>query len=154
MEHYIDNFVTVGKQGSSECRDNLDAMLRLCEATGTPIDPEKTKGPCTSLTFFRIEMDMVQMQLRLPEDKLAWLVELLQSWQRKKCCKKRDLLSLTGVLAHACKVIRPGWSFLRRLIDLGKRELKNSSTSFSSTQRQGRIWSGGIFLPASGTEYR
>ena len=99
---------------------NLEKMLRLCEATGTPIDPGKTEGPCTSLVFLGIELDTDCMQLRLPEDKLAQLTELLKRWRAKKCCKKRELLSLIGVLAHACKVVRPGRSFLRRLIDLGK----------------------------------
>ena len=32
VEHYIDDFITVGRQGTSECRDNLKKMLRLCEA--------------------------------------------------------------------------------------------------------------------------
>lgn len=36
----------------------------------------------------------------------------------RKACKKRDLLSLIGVLSHACKAVRAGRSFLRRLIDL------------------------------------
>ena len=31
-----------------------------------------------------------------------------------------DLMSLIGVLSHACKVVWPGRSFLRRLFDLGK----------------------------------
>ena len=35
--------------------------------------------------------------------------------------QKRDLLSLIGTLGHACKVIKPGRSFLRRIIDLSKR---------------------------------
>ena len=32
--------------------------------------------------------------------------------------KARELESLIGILNHACKVVRPGRSFLRRLIDL------------------------------------
>ena len=108
VEHYIDDFVTVGRQGSLECQNNLETMLRLCDATGTPIDPEKTVVPCTTLTFLGIEIDTVRMQLRLPEDKLARLVELLQNWRVRRCCKKRDLQSLIGVLAHTCKVVRPG----------------------------------------------
>ena len=33
VEHYIDDFITVGRQGSPECQDNLET----CEATGMPI---------------------------------------------------------------------------------------------------------------------
>ena len=120
VEHYLDDFITVGRSGSLECQENLGAMLRTCEATGTPIDPGKTEGPCTTLVFLGIEVDTVAMQLRLPQEKLARLNETLKQWQAKKCCRKRDLLSLIGVLSHACKVVRPGRSFLRRLFDLGK----------------------------------
>jgi hypothetical protein len=56
----------------------------------------------------------------LPADKLARLRQLVAHWRGKKECRKRDLLSLIGVLSHACKVIKAGRSFLRRLIDLSK----------------------------------
>ena len=36
----------------------------------------------------------------------------------RKACKKRELLSLIGSLSHACKAVRAGCAFLRRLIDL------------------------------------
>lgn len=94
-------------------------MLRLCKAMGTLIDPEKTEGLCTTLKLLDIEVDTIQMQLGLPPDRLARLEELLKDWQSKKC-KKRDLLSLIGVLAWACKVVRPSRSFLCRLITLEK----------------------------------
>ena len=120
VEHYLDNFITVGRPGSLECQENLGVMLKMCEATGTPIDPEKTKGPCTTLVFLGIKVDTVAMQLRLPREKLVRLNETLKQLRARKCCRKRDLLSLIGVLSHACKVVRPGRSFMRRLFDLGK----------------------------------
>ena len=65
-------------------------------------------------------MDSIAMKLRLPADKLVRLRKSLTSWHGKKVCKKRDLLSLIGSLSHACKVVNPGRSFLRRLINLSK----------------------------------
>ena len=44
------------------------------------------------------------------------------SWQQKRACKKRDLLSLIGKLAHACKVVPPGRTFLRRMIDTSTKD--------------------------------
>ena len=35
-------------------------------------------------------------------------------------CKKRELLSLIGQLNHACRVVRAGRTFLRRMIDLSE----------------------------------
>ena len=58
------------------------------------------------------------MVARLPQPKLEQLKSLIASWRGKKVGSKRDLLSLIGVLSHACKVVRAGRTFLRRLIDL------------------------------------
>ena len=43
---------------------------------------------------------------------------LLADWGDKKSCTRRELELLIGHLSHACKVIRPGRSFLRRMIEL------------------------------------
>ena len=56
--------------------------------------------------------------VRLPEEKLKELRATLQSWRGMKSCRKRELLSIIGSLSHACKAIRAGRSYLRRLIDL------------------------------------
>lgn len=39
-------------------------------------------------------------------------------WQHKKSCMRRELLSLIGQLQHTCKVVHPGRTFLRCMIDL------------------------------------
>jgi len=56
--------------------------------------------------------------LHLPADKLCRLQEATAAWRGRKCCTKQELLSLIGSLQHAATVIRPGRSFVRRMIDL------------------------------------
>ena len=116
--HYIDDFITLGAKGSHECLHNSTVMHRTCERLGLPPEPDKDVGPTTCLVFTGIEIDSEAMELRLPGDKLTKLKAELSSWRGRKACKKRDLLSLIGVLSHACKVVRAGRTFLRRLIDL------------------------------------
>ena len=82
------------------------------------MEPEKDEGPATTLPFLGIELDSIAFELCLPLDKLQRLKEVLSSWRNQHSCKKRELLSLIGLLSHACKVVRAGRSFLRRLIDL------------------------------------
>ena len=89
-----------------------------CTQLGLPPEPEKYEGPAKIISFTGIEIDSVAMELRLPEDKLGRLMAELGRWRKRKACKKRELLSLVGLLAHACKVNRAGRSFLRRLIDV------------------------------------
>ena len=71
-----------------------------------------------TITFLGMELDSVALEIRLPQEKLSQLKAVLASWRGRKVCRKRDLLSLIGLLSHACKVVRAGRSFLRRLIDL------------------------------------
>ena len=59
------------------------------------------------------------MQIRLPDVKKKRLQDRVHTFlQWRKSASKRDILSLIGELSHACKVIRPGRIFLRRLINL------------------------------------
>lgn len=116
--HYIDDFITFGSPGADKCSKNNIIMHTTCEEVGLPSDPGKDEGPATSIAFTSIEIDSEAMVLRLPQAKLARMRAELIKWREKKGCKKRELLSLIGVLSHTCKAIRSGRSFLRRLIDL------------------------------------
>ena len=98
-------------------------MLReVCGELGVPLASHKCEGTTTRLTFLGIEIDTTRGLLRLPAEKLGRLRSLLQEWGDRKVCVRRELESLIGILNHACKVIRPGRSFLRRMIDLLRQE--------------------------------
>ena len=117
-KHYIDDFITVGRPGAAECADNMAIMLQMCERVGLLVAHEKSEGPATRLTFLGMELDTQSLEIRLPAKKLRQLKDLLACWRGRKACRKRELLSLVGVLAHADKAVRAGRSFTRRLIDL------------------------------------
>ena len=118
--HYLDDFLLFGRAGSGQCRRVLERALELCEKLGVPIAVHKTEGPAPVLTFLGIELDTVAMTLRLPEEKLRRLQREIGRWTERRGCTKRELLSLIGQLQHACCVVRPGRSFLRRMIELSK----------------------------------
>lgn len=88
-----------------------------CHNSGTPVEDDKSEGLATVLPFLGIEFDTMKMELRLPEEKLKQLQEIVAQWRGKKVCRK-EMQSIIGSLAHTCKVIRSGRMFLRRLIDL------------------------------------
>ena len=108
----------MGALGSEECASNSLLMHMACDQMGLPVEPDKDEGPASTLSFLGIELDSVAMEIRLPPEKLTRLREEIATWRDRKKCKKRELLSLIGLLSHACKVVRSGRSFLRRLIDL------------------------------------
>ena len=118
VEHYLDDFIVFGPPASPVCQHSLDILSEECEALGVPLAVEKTCGPTTCLTFLGIEVDTMEAVLRLPAEKLERLRSYTAEWAQKRSCTKRDLESLVGFLQYCCKVVRPGRSFLRRMIAL------------------------------------
>ena len=116
--HYLDDFIVIGPPNSSQCQDALTILERECAELGVPIAAHKQEGPATCIVFLGIEIDTLKGELRLPREKLQRVVTLLRDWGDRKACARRDLESLIGLLNHACKVVRSGRSFLRRMIDL------------------------------------
>lgn len=115
--HYLDDFL-LGGVSASECVSYMGVMFKVCSELGVPIAEDKTVGPSTMVTYLGIEIDTQEQTIRLPVEKLTEIKLLLHKWGRKKKCTKRELLSLIGSLSFACKVVKPGRMFLRRLIDL------------------------------------
>ena len=95
-------------------RKGARLIQQTCRELGVRLAMEKLEGPATCLTFLGIEVDTMEGVLCLPQDKLSRMREALAKWE----CKKSELESLVGTLQHACRVVRPGRSFLRRMIDL------------------------------------
>lgn len=110
VEHYIDDFITVGAPTSEECANNIKIMHHTYYPSGTPIEEEKSEGPATVICFLGIEIDTVVMGLRLPGDKLIQLRHNLSQWRGKKACRKKELQSIIGSLSHACKVFKSIYS--------------------------------------------
>jgi hypothetical protein len=116
--HSLDDFIIVALPDSPECAEYLAILERECRILGIPIAAHKRDGPTTLIILLGIEIDTVAGTLRLPADKLERLQSLLHEWGDRKACTRKELESLIGLLNHACKVVRPGRSFLRRMIDL------------------------------------
>ena len=95
-------------------------VLTVFENLGIPIatGPDKNVGPSTVVTVLGIEVDSVAQETRLPDDKLVRLMETLSDWSSQHSATKKDLLSLIGSLSFAAKVVLPGCTFIRCLMDL------------------------------------
>lgn len=115
--HILDDFLFIAAT-EERCARDLSSFLGLCKYLGVPIATEKTMGPFSTLQFAGITLDSLNMEARLPVDKLQKCHNLLSEFLRKRSVTLRDLQSLIGLLNFACSVIVPGRAFLRRLIDL------------------------------------
>ena len=115
--HYLDDFAIV-EPDLETAKKSKRKLGQLFEELGLPLEPSKLEGPVTCLTFLGIEVDTVRQELRLPVTKMERLVAELHAAAGRKSLKKKELQSLTGLLQHACKVVRPGRAFLQRLYAL------------------------------------
>ncbi|WAR22977.1 LOW QUALITY PROTEIN: hypothetical protein MAR_036646, partial [Mya arenaria] len=108
-------FIFVGQAGSNTCFNSLQRFLDFAKTIGLPIKSSKTVFPNTQVEVHGILVDTNSLTASLPPDKVQLLRTLLEVL---KNVTLKQLQSLLGHLNFACKVIKPGRCFLRRLYDL------------------------------------
>jgi hypothetical protein len=113
---YLDDFFLC-EHTKARCFEALVTLLRLLRKLGFYINWSKVVNPTQQITFLGIEICSVQMQLRLPQGKLAELSTELSSFMSRSRASKRQLQSLAGKLNWAASVVYGGRVFLRRIID-------------------------------------
>ena len=124
LEPYLDDFMSVappsGHVATSLAAIQKATVLQVFENLGVPVATvaDKVVGPTTRMTVLGIEVDSVAQLSRLSDEKMEALTAALIVWSRRHSCTKRELLSLVGTLSFAAKVVPPGRTFIRRLIDL------------------------------------
>ena len=149
--HYLDDFLVIGGPESHECAEALSTVLRVFERLGLPVALNKLEGPSTCLTFLGFELDSVAMIIRLPYQKLVELQDLVRTWRGRKACTRSELESLVGKLAHACTVVQPGKTFMRRMFELlGAFRRANHPISLRATFRSDLMWWATFLEPWNG----
>ena len=97
---------------------SLLSFERLAADIGIPLNTGKRCPRSTCQVVYGIEIDTSKMELRLPADKLAKALSLVNRMSNCRKVTLRDLLSLIGLLSYWCLVVSVGRRFLRRLINL------------------------------------
>lgn len=118
VTHILDDFILISPNDPAAADLNLSAFLQFCDQCKIPIKHSKTVRPATKIIAHGIEVDTIQMQTRLPEDKLLNARNLLRNYCKKRSITLTNLQSIIGFLNFACRVVTPGRAFLRRLINL------------------------------------
>ena len=114
----LDDFILVGKAGTSDCMRGLKAVMKVAELVGIPLKPSKTVLPSTCVIVFGIQIDTVNMSATIPVDKLQKAVVLIDDFLTKTHVYLYQVQKLAGLLNFMCKCVRPGRAFMRRMWDL------------------------------------
>ncbi|CAF0995334.1 unnamed protein product [Didymodactylos carnosus] len=114
--HLLDDFIPF--HPPDEADPTMVSMKLMFKRLNVPLSPLKTVGPTFVLEYLGIIIDSQLMLVSLPEDKRVRVLETVYTYLNKKRCTKRELLSITGYLGHASRVIPAGRSFVSYLIAL------------------------------------
>lgn len=126
LSHYLDDYIFGGKSGSSTCQVLMNTFECVCEELNVPIAKEKSKGPVTNLVFLGLEIDTVEMLVKIPTEKLCRLRSALEPLLWRKRVKIKDFESMVGLMAFCSKAITSSRAFMRRFYDiLASVKLKN-----------------------------
>lgn len=91
-------------------------FIFLCKSIGVPIKMEKTQASTTNIVIYETEVDSVNIECRLPVDKIQKIQDKLHLF--KKCKKVMLHVTIICLLNFAFSVKVPGRTLLRRLINL------------------------------------
>ena len=86
ISHYLDDFLFGGRPKSDSCSKVLNLALFLCQELGFPVMSEKVVGPATIIDFLGFIIDTLAMEIRLPDEKLSRLKQMIRSWRWKRSC--------------------------------------------------------------------
>lgn len=116
MVVYLDDFLIIA-ESQAQCADALNCLVQLLRKLGFAIHWGKVVDPTTCITFLGIELDSLEMTLRLPEEKLQTFRGDLHTFLQLKRATKRQFQSIAGRLSWAAGVVKGGRVFLRRIFN-------------------------------------
>ena len=105
VTHLLDDYIFFGPANESTCLHSLLSFERLADDIGIPLDTGKICPRSTCQVVYDIEIDTTAMELRLPADKLAKALSLVNRMSNCRKVTLRDLLSLIGLLSYCCLVV-------------------------------------------------
>ena len=113
---YIDD--CLGISLASQAVVEYNGFCDLTDDLGLLRTLPKCVAPCYCLVWIGVELDTMEMCMRLPSEKVDRIVQFLKEWISKNSATKRDLQVLLGVLNHAASILIVGRAFTGYIIDL------------------------------------
>ena len=118
LDHYLDDFLFGGAALTNDCRVLMDTFHLVSKEMGIPLAENKTEGPTTKLTYLGLDIDTVEMKVKIPESKLEKLHYGIRYIISHNKIKLKELESIVGVMAFCARAIPSARAFIRRFYDL------------------------------------
>lgn len=117
VDHYLDDFLFAGARYSSDCSMLMRIFAEVCDDLGVPLAADKTVGPTHILIYLGLEINTLEMCVKIPSEKLQALKEMLLCFLNKKKMTLKELQSLVGSLNFCSRAIPCASAFNRRFYD-------------------------------------
>ena len=136
---YIDDFA--GCEKGDRAFSSYDALGNLLSRLGIEESKKKACPPSTVMTFLGIEVDTINMCLRVDKVKLKEILDLITNWKRRTTATKEELQSLLGKLIFVSRAVRFSRCFVGRIIrEIKKLKLQKQKITLSDDVRKDFLW--------------
>ena len=138
--NYLDDFLVMGPTFES-CREAQLLLHRILRSLGFYIAYKKVKSPARIQIYLGVELNSIDMSLRLPDEKVEKLHAELAFFSGRSRTTKKQLQRLCGILAHCATLVRGGRTFSHRIIEmLGRFNATHRSLSLSKCFKADLDW--------------
>ena len=130
IKNWFNNWAIIGNT-KEDCYKNIQATRDLLQKLGFIINLDKSQlEPKQSVKFLGFIFDSVEMAIRLPDDKVKRVEDMLLNFIKKIKCKIRSFSQLIGTLISCCPCFKHGYAHTKSL-ERGKFfALKNSNDCY------------------------
>ena len=99
--HYLDDSLFGGKAETKQWCNTLKVFQESCKVWGVPLADDKTVEPTEVFVFLGIEIDTINMVMKLPQEKVSEIKERIISCLNSHKITLRELQSLIEILNFA-----------------------------------------------------
>ena len=113
--NYIDDLCGICTSAHLAAK-GFNLLRSLLHALGLPEATSKTVAPTRILTWIGVQFDCTAGQIKIPNDKLQEISQVVTNWQKKSTANLKQLRSLLGKLLHISQCCKPARLFLNRML--------------------------------------
>ena len=136
--NYVNDFVGVATPDVA--RRSFDALRAVLDEFGLDISPSKLVYPDTSAVCLGVNINTADATIAIPDDKLRQIVDVVNDWEAKNYCSKRQLQSLLGHLLYVHKCVKPSRIFLHRMLELLRKNYDKNSITLTHEFKRDLRW--------------
>ena len=138
--NYVDDFL--GAEHKEKVQQAFTHLTQLLSSLGVETAPEKIVPPTTRIEFLGVTFDSITMTIEVTPERVKQMLAELNSWNTRIHATRKEVESLIGKLQFASKCVKPGRTFIARLIEWLKTVDRKRKYSIPKEARKDIAWWG------------